>query len=69
MPIAQGNDLSTLPKWARAREGWWYCGWIRFTTPGEFNQACYRALRSDHGELRGLDIYPEGAVEWCKETE
>ena len=58
------------PVWAKKiRPGWKYVGIILRDTWGNlsFFQTCQRALRSDHGELRRIDYYPEGAVCWTRE--
>jgi hypothetical protein len=53
------------------REGWQYCGTIHNPTVCNktFKQLCKEELRSDHGELRAVDVFPGGAVCWCKELD
>jgi hypothetical protein len=61
-------DKSTLPKWAEDRDDWNYAGWIRRPPIiSTFEELCTRETRSDHGELREVIIYQEGAVVWWKE--
>ena len=49
-------------------EPWHYCGWIPRKPQGViFEDAVKREKRSDHGELREVDIYEDGAVFWWAE--
>jgi len=63
------RKVSKFPSWANTRIDWEYVGWIARNPAVEFSfeQLCQNALRSDHGELRKIDHYPEGAVCWMKE--
>lgn len=54
------------------RRGWYCCSWIsRKLTPScskTFEELCEQATRrSDHGEERAVDIYPDGAVCWYRD--
>ncbi len=57
------------PAWAGIRPGWEFAGIISRNPSGSlsFFEYCQRALRSDHGELRRIDYYPQGAVCWTRE--
>ncbi len=63
--------------WARDRgEPWIYVGWIKNPpyagSDGKLSFNDYleeaKKQRSDHGEIRELDVYPQGAVCWVKEV-
>ena len=58
----------TFPRWATWRgNGWRYCGWIANPPAiGTFEEHYQAMLRSDHGEQRGVDVYPEGATCWFR---
>lgn len=57
-----------MPIWVKVRVGWRYVGWIaRAPAIGTFEEHVEELRRSDHGELREVDIYPEGAACWMKE--
>ncbi len=63
-----GKKQTPLPEWAVARHGWRYVGWIsRKTVYATFEEFCERAVVSDHGETREIDLYPEGATVWVRE--
>lgn len=58
-----------FPEWAEDQPGWLYIGWIKnpSTTEISFEELCENAKRIDHGELRKVVIYPQGATCWYKE--
>ncbi len=65
-----------FPSWATRREGpWIYAGWISIdcedSTLGipSYKEMVAKQLRSDHGEIREVDEYPQGAVYWYREQE
>ena len=64
-----GNKPIPIPEWIVPRdENWRYVGWIgRNPFRVTFEELCERAVKSDHGEVRELDFYQEGAVTWVKE--
>lgn len=59
-----------FPSWATRRDfPWVYVGWIE-NPPGtgdSFDEVISGQLKSDHGEIREVDRYPEGATCWCRE--
>ena len=57
-----------MPSWITPRIGWTFTGWFP-NTPiiGSFDELVKNAKLSDHGELREVDIYPEGVATWYKE--
>ena len=62
------NTNVGLPAWANNRPGWTFCGWIKNPPSfGNFDEMVTAAKVSDHGELRAVDIYSQGAVCWFKE--
>lgn len=70
MKIEKESDSPSpyFPEWAKSRLGWNYAGWIQRDSPYDsFDELCKHAIKTDHGEIRELDFYPEGAVAWCKE--
>jgi hypothetical protein len=56
-----------FPEWAKYRPvPWEFVGWIG---PGpNMKRLAQASLRSDHGELRENDEYPEGIACWYKES-
>lgn len=65
-----------MPYWVKLRlmDGWQYMGVIgkNLMIPFDvlsFEELVEEALRSDHGEIREADYYPEGAACWVKEVE
>ena len=77
MAYLQDNfgDISQIPEWAeskaRLRNGWVYSGCIKNPTRcrASFDELCEEVRRtSDRGEIREVDIYPEGATCWYKEV-
>ena len=80
MATMTGNDIgkmpSYFPEWAewkeRRREGWLYIGWIKNPTECRtpFKELCEKVRgTSNYGEIREVDIYPEGATCWVKKPE
>lgn len=65
------GDLRFFPSFSQWRDGWKYLTWSdRENWPiGEttFEEMSERSLRSDHGEERATDIYPEGMTHWVRE--
>jgi hypothetical protein len=59
------------PPWATAREGWRFAGWIsrQGNSSKTFEELVERTIQSDHGEVREIDIYEQGAVCWIKERD
>ena len=64
-----------LPEWAIERDNsWTYCGvidnppWLFDIHGLSYKQLRASTLRSDHGELREVDEYPEGCTCWCREV-
>ena len=66
------------PAWIKPRVGWTYAGWIpknpitsgpnRATEQDiSYEELIRRHLQSDHGEIREVDAYPEGAACWFRE--
>lgn len=59
-----------FPPGAKIRKGWKYVGWIAnppSSTSRTFDEFVEMAKKSDHGELREVDVYDWGAVCWIKE--
>ena len=57
-----------MPAWVKPRLGWKFVGWIpRDPLFETFEELVEDARKSDHGELREVDIYPQGAAAWIKE--
>lgn len=69
------ENQTQLPSFAKRRSApWIYCGWLeRPSNPSDvaqdhFDQLVRRSLQSNHGEVRGVDVYPEGATcYWSEE--
>lgn len=66
--IAESESV-IMPSWIKPRIGWNYAGWISRNPSGNmvFEELVERAKKSDHGECREVDIYPEGIACWFKE--
>lgn len=63
-------DNIRMLDWIKIRVGWQYVGWIaRSLATSTFEELVEKGRRSDHGELREVDIYPEGAACWMKEQD
>lgn len=64
------NNIN-MPSWVKPRPApWKYAGWIsREPAFGRDFDEVIKAipLISDHGEIREVDIYEEGAAEWLKD--
>lgn len=60
-----------IPNWVRLRpQPWKFGGWISYkpSISGlDFDELVQKSLRPDHGEIREVDYYEEGAVIWWKE--
>ena len=68
-PSTKRDRYLVFPRWAKQRQyPWVYLGYIRRETflGKTFKERCQEAKRLDHGEIRCLDIYPEGAIEWYR---
>lgn len=68
------ENPTPFPSFAKRRSGLWvYCSWFgRPSDPsnvvqGHFNELVQRSQRSDHGEERVVDIYPEGVTCYYRE--
>jgi hypothetical protein len=62
-----------FPSWANEKPGWIYAGWIARHNPHRSAGVTYESLvenakKPDHGELREVDEYPEGATCWYQES-
>ena len=61
----------SIPSWVELRSPpWKFAGWISCDPilDLDFDEAVQRSLGSDHGEIREVDYYNEGAVTWWKEA-
>lgn len=62
----------TPPMWAKSRPApWMYMGWIKNPPSVEatFESLCDEAVCvAEGGDVREIDIYPQGAVIWLKEA-
>lgn len=64
----KGPPFIPMPDWIIPRPGWRFAGWFpREPAYSTFEELLKNAQHSDHGELREVDVYPEGAAEWFKE--
>lgn len=61
-----------MPSWVKPRltGDWQYAGVIdKNPFRGTFEELVVRTLHSDHGEIREVDHYEQGAACWFKERE
>lgn len=64
-------DIPFPPQAKQRSDEWQYMGWIAnppdSSTSKTFDEFVEDAKKSDHGEIREVDIYEWGAVCWVKE--